>query len=168
MSSSIAKCLVAGALTVPGADAVAACDSTLEQLHGTWTLAAADKILPDGTVTRDYGNAPKGLLIVDASGKYSLQIFKSERAQFAAADKASGTPDEFRSAVLGSSTHYGSLTIDQKECALVFHIAGASFPNWEGTVQRRTYELHGDELSYRVPSRADGSVPISIWHRLHT
>ncbi|HEY9429280.1 MAG TPA: lipocalin-like domain-containing protein, partial [Gemmatimonadaceae bacterium] len=52
-------------------------------LAGTWTLVAADLLHPDGSRTRDYGAAPKGRLIVDAGGHYSLQIFKSERPRFA-------------------------------------------------------------------------------------
>lgn len=135
-------------------------------LHGTWTLVAADKILPGGTRVRDYGEQPKGRLIVDAQGRYSLQILKSERLRFAADSKAGGSTDEFKSAVMGSSTHYGTVTIDDKAGQLVFSIEGSSFPNWEGTVQRRQYKLEGKDLSYQVPPRADGSIPISVWRRL--
>ena len=39
-------------------------------LHGTWTLVAADKILPGGARARDYGEQPKGRLIVDTRGRY--------------------------------------------------------------------------------------------------
>jgi hypothetical protein len=66
--------------------------------------------------------------------------------------------------VLGSSTHYGTIALEGGQ--LVFHIEGASFPNWEGTVQRRSFELHGDELRYRVPARPDGGIPISVWRRM--
>lgn len=135
-------------------------------LQGTWTLVAADKVLPDGETTRDYGEKPKGRLVVDAEGRYSLQIFKSERLQFASDSKADGSVDEFRSAVLGSSTHYGTIAIDERERMLVFSIEGSSFPNWEGTTQRRQYELDGAELRYQVPPRADGSIPVSVWRRL--
>ncbi|MGN7726750.1 lipocalin-like domain-containing protein [Luteimonas sp. 22616] len=135
-------------------------------LHGTWTLVAADKILPGGTRARDYGAQPKGRLVVDTRGRYSLQIFKSERLRFVIDSKADGSVDEFKSAVMGSSTHYGTVTIDDKAGQLVFSIEGASFPNWEGTVQRRQYQLEGKELSYQVPPRADGSIPISVWRRL--
>jgi hypothetical protein len=135
-------------------------------LHGPWALVAADKVLPGGARARDYGERPKGRLIVDADGRYSLQILKSERLRFAEDSKADGTGDEFKSAVMGSSTHYGTLAIDDKAGQLVFSIEGSSFPNWEGTVQRRQYELEGDELSYRVPPRADGSIPVSVWRRL--
>lgn len=136
-------------------------------LAGTWTLVAADAIRPDGSRIRDYGESPRGLLIVDAAGRYSLQIYRSERPRFAAGDKAAATPAEFASAVLGSSTHVGTVAIDAGAQTLDFRIESASFPNWEGTVQKRRYELTDDALSYRVTvQRADGSVPISVWKRL--
>jgi hypothetical protein len=135
-------------------------------LQGTWTLVAADKLLPGGALARDYGEAPKGRLIVDDQGRYSLQIFKSERLRFAGVGKADGSADEFKSAVVGGSTHYGLLTIDDKNHLLVFSIEGSSFPNWEGTVQKRQYVIDGQELRYQVPPRPDGSIPISVWRRL--
>jgi hypothetical protein len=141
-----------------------AAHASLPDLAGTWTLVAADVRRPDGSIERDYGAAPKGRLAIDAQGRYTLQIFKAERPRFAAADKAAGTDAEFRAAVLGSSTHYGAITLEDGQ--LVFHIEAASFPNWEGTVQRRSFELHGDELRYRVPARPDGGIPLSVWRRL--
>ncbi|TKR30576.1 lipocalin-like domain-containing protein [Luteimonas gilva] len=134
-------------------------------LRGTWTLVAADKILPGGEQVRDYGQTPKGRLIVDAQGRYSLQIFKSERLRFAG-DKNDGSADEFASAALGSSTHYGTVSVDAEQGILVFRIEGASYPNWEGVAQKRTYTLEGGVLSYRVPVRPDGSVPISVWRKI--
>ncbi|KRA71821.1 lipocalin-like domain protein [Caulobacter sp. Root656] len=135
-------------------------------LAGTWTLTAADRLAPDGSRSRDYGAHPKGRLIIDAQGRYSLQIFSGERLRVASGDKATATPDEFASAALGSSTHYGTVAVDAAAHVLVFRIEGASFPNWEGTEQRRKYVLTADSLSYQVPTpRADGSVPISEWRR---
>lgn len=138
--------------------------SKIADLTGTWTLVAADLIKTDGSVVRDYGESPKGRLIVDASGRYSLQIYKSERVRFNSALKADGTEPELRSAVLGSSTHYGQLRLESGQ--LQFNIEGASFPNWEGTVQKRSFEIKDGRLRYLVPARADGNVPVSIWRRL--
>jgi hypothetical protein len=135
-------------------------------LTGSWTLVAADKELPDGTRTQDYGTAPAGRLLIDAKCRYSLQIFKRERPSFASEDKAKGTDAEFKEAVLGSSTHFGSIEADAGTGVLVFKIEDSSFPNWRGTEQRRTYRLAGDLLTYRVPRRPDGSIPISVWRRL--
>jgi len=149
---------------------LAACDmpwaAQESPLRGTWTLLAADKILPSGERVHDYGGAPKGRMVVDAQGRYSLQIFKSERPRFATADKVAGSAEEFASAVLGSSTHYGVVVADSEQRVLTFTIEASSFPNWEGTVQKRQYTLEGPVLSYRVPPRPDGSVPISVWQKL--
>jgi hypothetical protein len=135
-------------------------------LAGTWALTAADRMAPDGSRSRDYGAHPKGRLIIDGQGRYSLQIFSGERLRVASGDKATATPDELASAAMGSSTHYGTVAVDTAAHVLVFRIEGASFPNWEGTEQRRKYVLTADSLSYQVPTpRADGSVPISAWRR---
>ena len=135
-------------------------------LAGTWTLVAADDLHADGSRTRGYGEAPKGRLIIDGQGRYSLQIFKAERARFSASDKRKGVPAEYESAVLGSSTHYGTIAVDAPAHLLTFRIDGASYPNWEGTEQKRRYELKGDELSYQVPPTPDGTIPISVWKRV--
>ncbi|MGG1948477.1 lipocalin-like domain-containing protein [Trinickia sp. NRRL B-1857] len=134
---------------------------------GTWTLVAADVVHPDGSRAHDYGAAPSGLLVIDTQGRYSLQIFKAERARFASGDKSAGTADEYKAAVTGSSTHFGTIGVDPKGGTLVFHIEHASFPNWEGEEQKRSYELNGDELSYRVAPRPNGDVPISVWRRIN-
>lgn len=156
MNSRIASIMLA--MITPAAHAA------LPDLAGSWTLVAADVQRPDGAIERDYGASPKGRLSIDAQGRYALQIFKAERPRFASTNKAAGTADEFRAAVLGSSTHFGTITMEGGQ--LVFHIEGSSFPNWEGTVQRRSFELNGGELRYRVPARADGGIPISVWRRM--
>jgi len=135
-------------------------------LKGTWVLVTADVLYPDGKRTHDYGENPKGRLMVDAEGRYSLQIFSTARPRFASGDKATGTPDEFRAAIMGVSTHFGTMSVDEATHTLNVAIDNASYPNWEGTLQKRQYVLKGDELSYKVLPRADGSVPISIWRRV--
>jgi Lipocalin-like domain len=80
----------------------------LNSLQGTWMMQSAYEIKADGTRTTTYGEHPKGLLIIDAAGRYNLQIFRVGRPSFASGDKARGTTEEYREAVLGSSTHFGS------------------------------------------------------------
>ena len=134
-------------------------------LAGTWRLESADKLLPDGPRAPDYGAHPDGRLMVDDQGRYTLVIFKAERPNFASPDKAHGTDAELRAAALGVSCHHGTVRADPAAGTLTFLIEDASFPNWRGQKQVRVYELHGDVLSYRVPPRPDGSVPISVWRR---
>jgi hypothetical protein len=156
--------LAATALTTAATATTARGDEP--SLAGTWTLTAADRLTPDRARRRDYGEHPKGRLIIDAEGRYSLQIFDGDRPRVASGEKATSTPEEFAAAALGSSTHYGTVAVDQVAHVLVFRIEGASFRNWEGTEQRRKYVLTADSLSYQVPTpRPDGSIPISEWRR---
>jgi hypothetical protein len=137
-------------------------------LAGTWVLTGAPEIRPDGTTGFPYGTDPKGLLVVDATGRYSLQIFRADRARFASSDKRQGTPEEYRSASLGMSSHFGRCFIDSASGRLIFRIEHASFPNWDGTEQKREYQLAGDELTYRVPASAtgNGTIAVSSWRRV--
>jgi hypothetical protein len=158
--STVALCSVSSAIAQ--AEAATTFDPSLS---GTWTLVAADVQHPDGSRDRDYGANPKGLLIIDAQGHYSLQIFKSERQPFASNDKGKATVAEYKAAVMGSSTHFGTITVDRPNKTLTFNIQSASFPNWEQTQQIRQYQLTDSELSYRVAARPNGDVPISVWRR---
>ena len=135
-------------------------------LEGTWTLAYADVLHADGTRGHDYGDAPKGLLQIDRTGHYSLLIFNTARPKFAAGDKSKGTAEEFRAAALGTSSHFGMVSVDAAAGTLTFRIEGATYPNWENTTQVRKYELNGDLLSYKVPPRENGDVPVSAWKRV--
>lgn len=133
---------------------------------GTWVLTAAEKILPDGTRTSDYGNNPHGLVIFTDDGHYSVQIYRANRTTFSSGDRLKGTPDEYRNVALEMSVHFGRYKVDPVKRTITFEIDRASFPNWDGTTQVRSYELKGDELSWRVAPRPDGSIPITVVKRV--
>jgi hypothetical protein len=137
-------------------------------LEGSWVMTAAYEILADGTRTTNYGEHPNGLLMVDKDGRYSLQIFRPDRPKFNSGDKTRGTADEYREAVLGSSTHTGHVSIDPAKNQLVFKIDTASYPNWEGARQVRDYSFQDGTLTYSVPASAsgNGTIAYSIWRRL--
>lgn len=138
-----------------------------QALVGTWTLIAVDNVFPDGSRIHLYGEQPRGILMLDSAGRYALQIFSTDRPRFASNDKSKGTAEEYKAALQGSNAHYGRYTVHDNG-AITFHIEHASFPNWEGTEQKRSFTLTGDELKYLVPtpttggSQATGEV---VWKR---
>ena len=150
----VVAAIVAGGLAPP-ARSFADTGSPVS-LVGSWTLVLVDNVQPDGTRVHLYGERPEGLLVLDADGRYSLQIFSADRARFAAGDKAKGTPEEYRAAAQGSNAHFGRYRVDGS--SLIFQIDHASYPNWEGTEQKRPFTLTGDELRYTVPTPTTGTA----------
>ncbi len=139
----------------------------LTSLQGTWVMVSAYEIHADGSRTTFYGEHPDGLFIVDATGRYSMQIFRPGRPVFASGDKQRGTAEEYREATVGISTHIGKVSIDPAKHQLVFDVEAASFPNWEGKRQLRDYTFKDGILSYAVPASASGSgtIAYSVWRR---
>jgi hypothetical protein len=137
-------------------------------LVGAWQLLRVDNVYADGRREALYGAHPHGMLMFDAQGRYSLQIFSQERIRFALNDKARGSAQEYQAAVQGSNAHFGEYAIDAATHSIRFRIAQASFPNWEGTEQKRSFTLIGDELKYTVPvptTGANGTGEV-VWQRI--
>jgi len=137
-------------------------------LVGAWALVSVDNRKPDGSHTQPYGLDPQGLLIFDARGRYSLQIFRAVRPRFAANDKGRGTAEEYHAAVMGSNSHFGTYAIDAGAAFVTFHLEHASYPNWDGIAQRRPFTVHDGELRYTVPATTDGDGTTGevVWRRL--
>src|SRR3954469_12533913 len=70
--------------------------SGMNSLAGTYTLLLVDNIKTDGSRVHLYGDKPQGILMLDNSGHYCLQILSDGRPKFAAADKSKGTDEENR------------------------------------------------------------------------
>jgi hypothetical protein len=132
---------------------------------GTWVLVGAEKILPDGSRLSDYGPNPHGHAIFTADGHYSVQIYRADRLKFASGDKFQGTLEEYKEASLGMSVHFGRYRVDPVQHTITFQIDRSSVPNLDDTTAVRPYELKGDELSWRVAPRKDGSVPVTTLRR---
>jgi hypothetical protein len=132
---------------------------------GTWVLAAADKLLPDGTRVQDYGPSPHGLCIFTSDGYYSLQIYRAERLKFSSGEKFSGTPEEYKDVSLGMSVSFGRYNFDPVKGTITFHVDRSSVPNGDDTTQVRAYGMKGDTISWKVSARKDGSIPITVLRR---
>jgi hypothetical protein len=138
-------------------------------LVGTWRVVLVDNVLPDGSRVQLYGPNPQGILTFDAGGNYALEIMRADRPRFAANDKSKGTPQEYEAAVQGTNAHFGRYSISEDGRSIVFHIEHASFPNWEGTDQKRPFTLSGNDLTYTVSTPTTGAKVTGEvkWRRIH-
>ena len=133
---------------------------------GTWKLIAADKLLPDGTRVADYGTQPHGMAIFTADGHMMIEVFRDVRTKFASNDRAKATFDEYKDAQLSASCSFGTYSVDPASSKVTMKIDRSTFPNYDETTQVRAYELKGDTLSWKVPARPDGSIPITVLSRI--
>jgi hypothetical protein len=145
----------------------AGAQSSHKDLAGVWSLVAVENIDRDGGKTYPYGAHPEGMLVFTSGGEYAIQILKAGRPKVAAKDKNKATPEENAALVQGNNSHFGSFTADEKKGIIRFNIEHAFYPNWEGTVQERNFELKQDTLKYVVTQTTNGGTVTAVvtWKR---
>src|SRR5215813_2590943 len=58
-----------------------------------------------------------------------------------------------------------SLAVNAADKTITFKIETATFPNWDGTEQKRAFTVTGDELTYTVPAASGGGTATTVWKR---
>jgi hypothetical protein len=156
----IAKSLVTAAAVMA---VVAPAWGQTPRLQGTWRLDSSitEK---DGTKTDQFGSAAAGMMTLDAGGRFMLTIIGPDLPKFAANNRAAGTPEENRAVVGKSIAMLGTYSVSEK--TLIFKVERATFPNWDGTEQRRVIvTADGNELKYVTANASGGGTAIVTWQR---
>src|SRR5713101_4279552 len=84
---------------------------TAKDLVGTWTLVSA-VTEQGGNKTDTFGPNPKGILTVDANGRYVLAFVRAGLPKVASNNRTTATPEENKAIVQGSATHFGTLSVN--------------------------------------------------------
>ncbi len=139
--------------------------SLKEQLVGAWVYVSSTAKLPDGSPL--WGAEPKGLMILTAGGRYSWQVFRSDRPKFAAKDRMRGTPEENAATLQGSLAYFGSYSVDEAEKTITTIVERSTFPNSEGeTLKRVVTRITADTLVYENPATTRGERVEAVWRKL--
>jgi hypothetical protein len=159
--------LAAGLASSPGS-VVAQQKSLKDQLVGTWTLVSVEDINPNGTKKQYQGANPRGILMLDAGGRYAWVEAPSNRPKLKGS-REEATAEEFRAAVGTFVANFGTWSINEADKTLTRPMEGALIPNDEGKdfmaefaclparsigSCRETISLAGDELKI-TPSGSD-------------
>jgi Lipocalin-like domain len=152
-------------LALSAGDAGAQQKSLKQQLTGTWILVSVDNTAPDGKKQQLFGPNPKGIQILDASGRYAQIIVHPDRPKFKVNNRLKGTPEENMAAVHGTTATFGTWTVDEASKTVTVHYEGSMFPNQAGTDAKRTVSVTGDELKVSNPATASGMKADSVWKR---
>jgi len=130
---------------------------TVKSVAGTYAIVSTDS----------FGKGARGYLMLAPDGHYSLTVMRAALPRFASGSRTKGTPDEVKAVVDGSIAHVGTFTIDDGGKSITFHIESSTFPNWDGTMQKRPLKLSGDLLTFTVtaPSGGGSSTDV-VWKRV--
>ena len=133
---------------------------------GTWTLVSS-VTEKDGARTDQFGSGAKGMLILDADGHFMLTIIGPDLPKFASNNRAGGTPEENKAVISKSVAMIGTYSVSPADKTLTFKVDSATFPNWNGTEQKRLLSASGkDELKYITPTASSGGVGTVTWKRV--
>lgn len=131
---------------------------------GTWTFVSSINE-KDGVKTDTYGAGAKGVMTLDAGGRYSITIVGANLPKFASGNRAKGTPEENAAVVGKSNAHFGTYSIDPADKTISFRTERGTFPNTDGVEQKRKLTVSGDELQYAVPALSTGGTSVVSWQR---
>ncbi|MDB5798277.1 MAG: hypothetical protein JWP36_2179 [Paucimonas sp.] len=127
-----------------------------KELVGTWKLVSVDNVV-GGKRTPLYGPSPKGIFVLTPDNNYVTTVMKADLPKVASNNRMAGTPDENKAIVQGSIAHYGTYTVDPAAKSITMNVEAATFPNWNGTSQKRNYAIAADKLTVTVPAASTGS-----------
>ena len=146
--------LAAAALAVVTSQAAA---QTTQSVAGTYSIVTV----------RNFGDNPRGQLTLGADGRYSILIARAKLDKIASGARDNATAEENKMVTSGTIAHFGKYTIDDGGKTITFHIETSTFPNWDGTTQKRALKVSGDTLSYVVAAPTIGGQPSElVWRRL--
>ena len=136
-----------------------------DQLAGTWSLVSSVNKRPDGSSYEAFGGNTKGLLMFDRDGHFSLELMGDARRKFASNNRLEGSPEENKGVAQGSLAYYGTYAVSETDHVLTFRVEGSSYPNWDGTDQKRRISLTGDELEWTNLAASGGGTAELVWRR---
>ena len=138
--------------------------SDKEQLVGSWILVS----LTAGDCakqTMPYGPNPKGTMMVDANGRFSITVVRSDLPRFASDNRMTGTPEENMAIVQGCIAYFGTYSIDEATHVITVNVEGSTFPNFDGGTQTRILSFNGDEMTYLNPTPSMGGGTAKVTYR---
>ena len=161
---SISAMTALGLAVLPGS-AISQQQLLKDQLVGSWSFASVVNTRADGTKVEMFGPNPAGLLIFDGNGRYASVLVRPGVPKFASNNREAGTAEENKAAMQGSNAHIGRYTVNEADRSVTLHIEYSSFPNWNGTEQRRPITIAGDEMKYIVPTPSSGTGTSEVTFR---
>ena len=136
---------------------------------GAWKLLRFEFQAEGGRIIYPFGKEARGSFIYTASGHFSGQLMRIDRPKFLIADQMQGTTEEISASYKGSISYFGTYTVDDENRIVLHQVEGSIFPNMEGTIQKRFFELSENQLQLKTPEFNVGGERVTgiiLWDRV--
>jgi len=164
---AIAAALLVGGSLAASTPAVAQSKAAelRQQIVGDWTLVEV-VLEQDGKRQEPFGANPKGFMTYSVGGRFSYVLLRSDLPKIASNNRTDTTPEESKAVAAGVLAAYGTYVVEDAEGMLLSRIDAGTFPNWNGTQQKRQITIQGDELRVvnPTPPRGGGTAYL-VWKR---
>jgi len=137
-----------------------------KNLVGAWTIVSI-KAGEGDKATEPYGPNPRGTQVYNADGRFAIVVTRADLPKVASNNRITSTPEESEKIAHGSIGYFGSYTTGADNSVTV-QIEGATFANWVGTSQKRTYTISGDEMILKNPTPSGGAAVTIVLKRAGT
>src|SRR5215813_11075388 len=126
-----------------------------KNLVGAWNIVSVTYQQGDKT-TEPYGSNIRGTQVFGADGRFAVVVTRGDLPKVASNNRETATAEESQKIVHGSIGYFGSYTTNAADNSVTVNIEGATYANWIGTSQKRTYTITGDEMVLLNPTASGG------------
>jgi hypothetical protein len=162
MRSTLLPAMAMAFLLWAGTPSGAAAQSVAD-VAGTWLFVSSVRDSDRGKIDT-YGKGATGVMTLDGTGRYSITIIGADLPKFASGTLFRGSAEENAAVLAKSNAHYGTYAVSTEEKALTFRTERGTFPNGDGTLQKRSFTLVNDVLQYVIPLPGGGASVVT-WRR---
>lgn len=125
-------------------------------LAGTWRLIAYEDRAEGQPLRKPYGDAPKGLLMLDAAGNMSIQIMRVPHPKVASGSDEKVTNEEKIALFDAYTAYWGTYRVDVARSVVVYKIEGDIADVFIGTEETRPFLFSGNRLVLAPEWTMDG------------
>jgi hypothetical protein len=141
-------------------------NSLAEQMIGSWALVSTRTTRADGSVYTPYGPHETGTLIFERNGRFAIILIDPDTPKFASNNREMPTAEEALAAAKGSFAFFGNYTVNEADRTFAFHVEASSFPNFNGTDQKRVVEsITASELTFVNLVPPNGGAKVRLTYR---
>jgi lipocalin-like protein len=129
--------------------------SLKQQLVGAWELVSCERTTAKGA-PQPYCVNSIGILMFDASGRYAHIIGASGRPKITTFKRSDVPAEEYKAVAEGFLANFGTWSVNERDGTVTRHYLASMLPNYEGTDNKSSVKIVGDELTLENPNpRAD-------------